>query len=752
MQHRLQFLPREVSPEDGQFALTTDRDLIQKEIKRCRKEENAWPEVTLLWEQHPVLNWVNDKVVAAFGRHEAPVLSLSGCLRPNEAIFLVSGLIPNLKSHPLIHRWFGVRFVDGKFADTLEFAEVLKLTALHQKRYPNEKKDRDLVDLKNLLPAVVAKARERMSHCRAEYVERITPQLNEHTARLNELRNKRFDQLELRFADVQISPRQLSKKERERREIEKIFNDWETWVVDTMKTEDNPYIRIVAVLQRGEVMALNLTGISNENEFYTHHYLSAILENDLKELFAKWSAQEEQSATAGQPATWRPPYAKLGGLSKLYFVLRNHLEKTTQPAAIQQAQHEFFAALLDALGYHVRPTLKPLDEGAVPILGEIKKKSGAPDLWILETISPVEEASDPLELNFDACQYQGEGFPLVEEKDRLLDTPVSELITTHIFAQAEPPRWLLVLNFHSLVLIDRSKWNEKRFLRFDFAEILSRKEASTLKAMAALLHRDSLSPDDGSPLLDTLDENSHKHAFEVSEDLKYSVREAIELLGNEAVWFLRTQRKKGVFGESETAEKLDAAQLTRESLRYLYRLLFVLYIEARPELGYAPIRKSEQYAKGYSLESLRDLELVPLTTDESRNGYFIHESIRILFTLIFDGFNTKPATAEMYHTGVDAFSLVPLKSHLFDTARTPLLEKVRFRNSVLQQVIQLLSLSRPKSGQHRRGRISYAQLGINQLGAVYEGLLSYTGFFAETDLYEVKRPTRNTTSSKPPSS
>ena len=27
-------------------------------------------------------------------------------------------------------------------------------------------------------------------------------------------------------------------------------------------------------------MALDLTGISNENEFYTHHYLAAILESD----------------------------------------------------------------------------------------------------------------------------------------------------------------------------------------------------------------------------------------------------------------------------------------------------------------------------------------------------------------------------------------------------------------------------------------------------------------------------------------
>ena len=38
-----------------------------------------------------------------------------------------------------------------------------------------------------------------------------------------------------------------------------------------------------------------------------------------------------------------------------------------------------------------------------------------------------------------------------------------------------------------------------------------------------------------------------------------------------------------------------------------------------------------------------------------------------------------------------------------------------------------------------RGFISYAELGINQLGAVYEGLMSYTGFFADEDLYEVAK-------------
>src|SRR5262249_26466665 len=70
-----------------------------------------------------------------------------------------------------------------------------------------------------------------------------------------------------------------------------------------------------------------------------------------------------------------------------------------------------------------------------------------------------------------------------------------------------------------------------------------------------------------------------------------------------------------------------------------------------------------------------------------------------------------------------------------------LLSSVKFRNVVLQEVIQLLSLSREGGRGNRRrerGRISYAELGINQLGAVYEGLLSYSGFFAQKPLYEVK--------------
>ncbi|MBL7173111.1 MAG: hypothetical protein ISS68_09770, partial [Desulfobacteraceae bacterium] len=474
-------------------------------------------------------------------------------------------------------------------------------------------------------------------------------------------------------------------------------------------------------------MAIDLTGINNENEFYTHHYLSAILESDLKDIFKEWKRLEKEEDI-------RPPYAELRGMSQEYFRVRDLVERERDPAEKLVLQRGILEKIMAVLGYEYCPGMKDLDDGvSLPILGEVSRANGAPRLWVIEAFDPSGNGENPLNLPLLDIQCQvgdSTGCTLPED-------PLETVVSRQVFGLSEPPRWVILASLTQMVLMDRSKWNQKRLLRFDLSEIFGRRDMSTIQATAALLHRNHICPADGLSLLDTLDENSHKHAFAVSEDLKYALRESIELIGNEAVHYLMERRKKGVFtGE----EKLDEGQLTRECLRFMYRILFLLYIEARPELGYAPM-KSDAYRTGYSFETLRDLEMANLTTEESQNGTYIHESLNLLFnTLIYEGFS--PAQ-KGFHFGDkpqhDVFEMKPLKSHLFDPARTPILNRVKFRNSMLQKVIRLMSLSRPKGKKSRRGRISYAQLGINQLGAVYEALLSYQGFFAETDLYEVKK-------------
>jgi hypothetical protein len=170
-------------------------------------------------------------------------------------------------------------------------------------------------------------------------------------------------------------------------------------------------------------------------------------------------------------------------------------------------------------------------------------------------------------------------------------------------------------------------------------------------------------------------------------------------------------------------------------LRFIYRLLFLFFIESRPkELGYAPMG-NDVYRLGYSLESLRDLDTAELATEEDRESTYISESLDRLFQMIWEGYPKRgdqdavqPHLTEA-KPEFDTFQIVPLRSHLFDPERLPILNgllnnekgdkrwpKVRFRNAVLRQVIEMMSLTKEGKGK-RRGRVSYSQLGINQLGA-----------------------------------
>lgn len=491
---------------------------------------------------------------------------------------------------------------------------------------------------------------------------------------------------------------------------------------------------------------MTYAGIENINEYYTQHYMSELLGKELdSQVVSGWRERDREAREAG--GAFIAPQRALRDMSAPYFKVMESLGDDLDQESLAQLQR-VWRDLFSGLGYDVRPSFVHVGEMPLPVVSQVSTSSGAPFLWCVPVANLKDSDANALQATLTRAQFQGLDPITWQLEDRQLEQwcaiELEEVIGQHVFGLPEPPRFVLLADATEVVLLDRTKWFEKRMLRFDLSEILGRKDAETLACAAGLLARESLAPEDGVCLLDSIDDASHKHAYGVSQDLKYALREAIELLGNEAVWYRKSvQRLATNSWEGDDGQDIGE-QLGRDCLRYMYRVLFLFYIEARPELGYAPM-KSDLYRFGYSLESLRELEMVELVDEHARNGYFFHESLDKLFDLIFNGSKLdEPQTSLMARRTVDAvhdFELPELKSNLFDLAQTPLLRGVKFRNFVLQRVIELMSLSRPskkgKRAPKRRGRISYAQLGINQLGSVYESLLSYRGFFAKDDLYEV---------------
>lgn len=452
-----------------------------------------------------------------------------------------------------------------------------------------------------------------------------------------------------------------------------------------------------------------MKSIFNNNEYFSDHYLNASLAGDCKELLDKWTAvaKQENAGLTGAAAKARTPNELLKGDKGL----RSKWERTRAESFSEDTVGAWAHALLTVLGYtpqeqNLTILLDGKDEYSVPCM------LATPDALNPRLVAFVVPGTDDDALQLPSPQPGKSWAQLIDD----------------LFNQPQHPRWCLFIQGGCVTLIDYNKWFDKRTLTFSFDELYGAQVDEEYRLTAALLHADALCPHTGSCLLDTLTDNSHKNAHAVSTDLKKALQECIQLLGNEYVWYKRHQTKDAVYA-ADTDEQ--AKQIALECLRFMYRLLFCFYLESRPELRFLPMG-AEPYLRGYSVDFLRDCEEVQLDDEQARNGYFLDASLRQLFDLIYKGREVSFSAG----TVSDDFEIAPLKSHLFDPERTPLLSKAHFRNVVLQDIIRLLSIgSHGKSG---RGRISYASLGLNQLGAVYENLLAYSGFFARDVLYEVK--------------
>ena len=246
---RYGYLPPEILPGSRRFILTTSRRRMSEAIVESRRAESTWPRVHYLWRLSPVVGWLNDRVLAVFGRSEAPVLCGVPGLGPDEATFVFSGLVPNQKSHPLVYEWIAVSFHDGGKVELIPFAALVERTGLGHRAIPNRQQPVDVPKLSELLPRAVSLARDHFIQRRDAFEDIINAKLEDEVRALDEFKARRLRQLELDLDQFDRADRfRRHRDEQNRQEVKEIHDEYVNWIEETMTTEPHPWIRVVCAM------------------------------------------------------------------------------------------------------------------------------------------------------------------------------------------------------------------------------------------------------------------------------------------------------------------------------------------------------------------------------------------------------------------------------------------------------------------------------------------------------------------------
>lgn len=416
--------------------------------------------------------------------------------------------------------------------------------------------------------------------------------------------------------------------------------------------------------------------------------------------------------------------------------------------------HDFHTRLLSILGYETNHAYQEhyiVNDESVPVemipVRHVIRQGQQVKMLVMEmqNLIPIEEKEPAglFEQQYESDERSGQQkyavrqwrfvFNLDTEKYKISPAIINKAIT-HIFLLPEErrPHFILMLAGNTVFLFDKDKWAKGSYLQFSLDDLFAQASIDAKhRALYALFHmlvsKHTLAAEGEMVLMDTIIEESYKNAYEVTKDLKEGVILAVETLANEALYWWKQNNNIPV---SDYTDDTFESEVKDDCLTIIYRLLFLFYAESRDELEILPV-DDEVYKLGYSLESLRDLEMVRLNSDASRNGYFFDDSIHHLFSLLSVGHN-----ANVNNVNSKSFRVRPIDSPLFNDKKLHHLAGVRIRNIKWQEIIKALSLSKKKN---YCGRISYANLGVNQLGSVYESLLAFRGFYAEEDYIEVHK-------------
>jgi hypothetical protein len=247
--------------------------------------------------------------------------------------------------------------------------------------------------------------------------------------------------------------------------------------------------------------------------------------------------------------------------------------------------------------------------------------------------------------------------------------------------------WSLLFNGTQARLVETRRVYSRRYVEFSLDRAMAdpRSHAALLEVFGADAFRPTAS-DPIAPIVRLL-HDSEQHAAAVGRSLKEGVLAAAREVVRAIV------RRPSAAALGDTFE---------QALTVIYRLLFLLFAEAR---GLVPLWHPV-YRESYSVAALRE------SAESSAPPTGLWDAVR--------------AMSHLAHAGCHAGDLhvTAFNGRLFAPSRAPLADRPGLDDEAAKRAVLALTL-RPAADRKAAERIAYRDLGVEQLGAVYETILDY---------------------------
>ncbi len=260
------------------------------------------------------------------------------------------------------------------------------------------------------------------------------------------------------------------------------------------------------------------------------------------------------------------------------------------------------------------------------------------------------------------------------------------------------------------------------FLEVGLSGLADEEDPESFAAFVRLFHSSQFVVNStGIANLQRIEQESREHAERVSEDLKRAVFTAAESL------------VRGLIADAVPRQELVSATELNEAavvcyrdaaLTALYRILFILYAEARdPRLD-----GHQVYRQSYSIHALIEDLLREPVRPWPENRSTLWPRLLALFRIYDKGLPQITPWDNIPPRGGDFFDSETTEGQILEAARLP--------DATVVSLLLDLTTTSPRRGVGRE-RVSFRELDIESLGAVYEGLLEYEPRVARETTVEV---------------